>query len=284
MEHIISRNPNKIKSLLDSPEKLQEFRLSVSAASTEKSPINISKHSSYLPRPDKSSSAAAVFFSNKNTNTAPTLLSQGKNTPQKTTSNGPSASSGYQVIGSDIKALKEATAAKNLKANNLHNKGLKKSEADEDLYQKGLLYGWKKKKLEISIATKGEKWNPEKKVSRATMIKIKFLFNEMPDVFTVAKISQEYKISRVAVQKILRSRFQPSEKQHIVQERNKKAQKSAFLKSKYPNSDNVSKSTTGFDRSSPASDSILFSLSDTLGQSNKNFSNDHNSYKKKTRF
>ncbi|KAK9763418.1 hypothetical protein K7432_009901, partial [Basidiobolus ranarum] len=68
---------------------------------------------------------------------------------------------------------------------------------------------WARRKVSVGQSLQGDQWNPSKKVARSTMEKIRFLKNELPEEWTIDKISKEFKISFEAVRRILRSKFQP---------------------------------------------------------------------------
>ncbi|KAJ1680195.1 hypothetical protein EV182_000500 [Spiromyces aspiralis] len=72
------------------------------------------------------------------------------------------------------------------------------------------LPGWKRRALELKAKLGCARWEPKKRVARSTMDKICFLHREMPEVWTIEKLSQQFRISFESVRRIIKSKFVPS--------------------------------------------------------------------------
>ncbi|KAJ2557458.1 Required for respiratory growth protein 9 mitochondrial [Coemansia sp. RSA 1933] len=70
---------------------------------------------------------------------------------------------------------------------------------------------WQRRKIELKLKLKEEGWNPEKKIATSSMEKIRLLNAEFPDVWTMQRLSKQFKVSQEAIRRILKSKFQPSE-------------------------------------------------------------------------
>ncbi|KAJ2390884.1 Required for respiratory growth protein 9 mitochondrial, partial [Coemansia sp. RSA 2559] len=75
----------------------------------------------------------------------------------------------------------------------------------------GSLEPWQRRKIELKLKLKGEGWSPAKKLATSSMEKIRLLNAEFPEVWTMQRLSKQFKVSQEAVRRILKSRFQPSE-------------------------------------------------------------------------
>ncbi|KAJ2524203.1 Required for respiratory growth protein 9 mitochondrial [Coemansia sp. RSA 2049] len=73
------------------------------------------------------------------------------------------------------------------------------------------LEAWQRRKIELKLKLKGEGWNPAKKLATSSMEKIRLLNAEFPEVWTMKRLSGQFKVSQEAIRRILKSRFQPSE-------------------------------------------------------------------------
>ncbi|QLG74222.1 hypothetical protein HG535_0G01060 [Zygotorulaspora mrakii] len=73
---------------------------------------------------------------------------------------------------------------------------------------------WQKQVLALKRKFKGEKWNPSKKVSREEMESMRLLKNQFPQI-TARELSARYKVSPEAIRRVLKSKWQPSERESI---------------------------------------------------------------------
>ncbi|CAN6671600.1 required for respiratory growth protein 9, mitochondrial [Trichomonascus vanleenenianus] len=71
------------------------------------------------------------------------------------------------------------------------------------------LPGWKKQMFALKEKFHNQPWNPQKKLSRETMDKIRDLKEQFPEVHS-GVIAEHFKISPEAVRRILRSKWRPS--------------------------------------------------------------------------
>ncbi|KAI8318942.1 hypothetical protein GQ54DRAFT_239924, partial [Martensiomyces pterosporus] len=58
-----------------------------------------------------------------------------------------------------------------------------------------------------------EGWDPTKKIARSSMEKIRLLNSEFPEVWTMTKLSQQFKVSQETIRRILKTSFKPTEEQ-----------------------------------------------------------------------
>ncbi|KAJ2644500.1 Required for respiratory growth protein 9 mitochondrial [Coemansia sp. RSA 1694] len=70
---------------------------------------------------------------------------------------------------------------------------------------------WQRRKIELKLKHGSEKWEPTKKIAASSMEKIRLLNSEFPDVWTMQRLSEQFKVSQETVRRILKSRFRPSE-------------------------------------------------------------------------
>ncbi|KAJ1967348.1 Required for respiratory growth protein 9 mitochondrial [Dimargaris xerosporica] len=88
--------------------------------------------------------------------------------------------------------------------------------------------GWRMRKNEQSKVLQGARWSPTKRVARSTMERIRFLRTNLPDTYTIPRLSAEFKISFEAVRRILKSKYIPSERVRARQEEKRMAKREAF--------------------------------------------------------
>ncbi|KAJ1972732.1 Required for respiratory growth protein 9 mitochondrial, partial [Dimargaris verticillata] len=88
--------------------------------------------------------------------------------------------------------------------------------------------GWRVRKNEQSKVLQGARWSPTKRVARSTMERIRFLHTNLPDTYTIPRLSAEFKISFEAVRRILKSKYIPSEASRARQEEKRIAKREAF--------------------------------------------------------
>ncbi|KAH3672773.1 hypothetical protein WICMUC_004179 [Wickerhamomyces mucosus] len=69
---------------------------------------------------------------------------------------------------------------------------------------------WKRQKFALVEKFKGEKWNPNKKLSREQMNSVKILKDRMPEIST-SELSQHFEVSTEAIRRILKSKWVPSD-------------------------------------------------------------------------
>ncbi|KAJ1665030.1 Required for respiratory growth protein 9 mitochondrial [Coemansia sp. RSA 1813] len=106
-------------------------------------------------------------------------------------------------------------------------KSLQAKDARDILVEKlkdGSLEPWQRRKIELRLKLKGEGWSPEKKLATSSMEKIRLLNAEFPEVWTMQRLSKQFKVSQEAIRRILKSKFQPSETQTLERETKRKAQ------------------------------------------------------------
>lgn len=65
------------------------------------------------------------------------------------------------------------------------------------------------KKHRKSTRHSHDKWNPKKRLLRYQMEHLRTLRYQQPDVWTIPKLAKAFQISRSAVTRILRSKFEP---------------------------------------------------------------------------
>lgn len=73
---------------------------------------------------------------------------------------------------------------------------------------------WKKQVLALKQKFKGERWNPTKKLSRGEMESLRLLRSQFPNL-TATDLSKRYKVSPEVIRRILKSKWQPTEKEMI---------------------------------------------------------------------
>ncbi|KAJ1964228.1 Required for respiratory growth protein 9 mitochondrial [Dipsacomyces acuminosporus] len=75
------------------------------------------------------------------------------------------------------------------------------------------LAGWQRRKIELKIKHPGEDWDPTKKIARSSMEKIRLLNAEFPDVWTMKRLSEQFRVSQESIRRILKSSFKPTDQQ-----------------------------------------------------------------------
>ncbi|KAG9321921.1 hypothetical protein KVV02_004496 [Mortierella alpina] len=68
---------------------------------------------------------------------------------------------------------------------------------------------WLKHKLAIKNKMNGERWDPQKKLTRQAMEEVRYLRKQFPDEWTTAKLSEHYNVAGESIRRILRTDFQP---------------------------------------------------------------------------
>lgn len=76
------------------------------------------------------------------------------------------------------------------------------------------LPSWKKQVLALKQKFKGERWNPAKKLSRGEMESLRLLKTQFPKL-TATDLSERYKVSPEVIRRILKSKWEPTEKEMI---------------------------------------------------------------------
>ncbi|BAO41254.1 uncharacterized protein YNL213C [Kluyveromyces marxianus] len=71
---------------------------------------------------------------------------------------------------------------------------------------------WKRQKLALKEKLKGEKWNPSKKLSREQMESVRLLKRQLPNL-NAGDIAAQMKVSPEVIRRILKSKWEPSEKE-----------------------------------------------------------------------
>jgi hypothetical protein len=73
---------------------------------------------------------------------------------------------------------------------------------------------WQIQKAALKEKLNGEAWSPRKKLSPDTMEGIRHLHSTQPERFTTPVLSEHFKVSPEAIRRILKSKWQPSDKEH----------------------------------------------------------------------
>ncbi|KAF9967929.1 Required for respiratory growth protein 9 mitochondrial [Mortierella alpina] len=68
---------------------------------------------------------------------------------------------------------------------------------------------WLKHKIAIKNKLNGEKWDPQKKLTRQAMEEVRYLRKQFPDEWTTTKLSEHYNMAGESIRRILRTDFQP---------------------------------------------------------------------------
>ncbi|KAF9572911.1 Required for respiratory growth protein 9 mitochondrial [Mortierella alpina] len=68
---------------------------------------------------------------------------------------------------------------------------------------------WLKHKLAIKNKMNGERWDPQKKLTRQAMEEVRYLRKQFPDEWTTTKLSEHYNVAGESIRRILRTDFQP---------------------------------------------------------------------------
>ncbi|KAJ1820775.1 hypothetical protein LPJ60_003010 [Coemansia sp. RSA 2675] len=87
---------------------------------------------------------------------------------------------------------------------------------------------WQRRKIELKLKLGSDKWEPEKKIATSSMEKIRLLNSEFPDVWTMQRLSEQFKVSQETVRRILKSKFRPSEQRTEKRELKRRSEMLAF--------------------------------------------------------
>ncbi|KAF9961247.1 Required for respiratory growth protein 9 mitochondrial [Mortierella alpina] len=68
---------------------------------------------------------------------------------------------------------------------------------------------WLKHKLAIKNKMNGERWDPQKKLTRQAMEEVRYLRKQFPEEWTTAKLAEHYNVAGESIRRILRTDFQP---------------------------------------------------------------------------
>ncbi|KAJ2380110.1 Required for respiratory growth protein 9 mitochondrial, partial [Coemansia sp. RSA 2603] len=98
------------------------------------------------------------------------------------------------------------------------------------------LEGWQRRKIELKLKLGDSSWEPAKKIAVSSMEKIRLLNSEFPDVWTMKRLSDQFKVSQETVRRILKSKFRPTAEQIEKRELKRKENISKFKQSSRDNS------------------------------------------------
>ncbi|KAI5791645.1 hypothetical protein DFH27DRAFT_569848 [Peziza echinospora] len=70
---------------------------------------------------------------------------------------------------------------------------------------------WLVQKAAIALKLKGQTWCPPKRISPGTVMLIKSISRQSPNLFTAAELAAKFKITPEAVRKVLKSKWMPKE-------------------------------------------------------------------------
>ncbi|KAJ2742290.1 Required for respiratory growth protein 9 mitochondrial [Coemansia sp. BCRC 34301] len=90
------------------------------------------------------------------------------------------------------------------------------------------LEAWQRRKIELKLKHGSEKWEPTKKIATSSMEKIRLLNSEFPEVWTMKRLSEQFKVSQETVRRILKSGFRPSEQRLERREQRRKSEMQAY--------------------------------------------------------
>ncbi|KAJ1826528.1 hypothetical protein LPJ56_002133 [Coemansia sp. RSA 2599] len=93
-----------------------------------------------------------------------------------------------------------------------------------DILKDGTLEGWKRRKIELKLKLGNEGWSPEKKIAVSSMEKIRLLNAEFPEVWTMKRLSEQFKVSQESIRRIIKSKFRPSAEKIEKREQKRKEQ------------------------------------------------------------
>eukprot|EP01112_Ceratiomyxa_fruticulosa_P010977 TRINITY_DN2939_c0_g1_i1.p1 TRINITY_DN2939_c0_g1~~TRINITY_DN2939_c0_g1_i1.p1 ORF type:complete len:327 (-),score=69.91 TRINITY_DN2939_c0_g1_i1:73-1053(-) len=105
-----------------------------------------------------------------------------------------------------------------MKDPNIKPKVSEEKEAKEDEEQDLNKLTWRERKVFSKQTTQ---WDPVKKLPRAEMEKLRFLYQQDPNLYTKSYLAGKFRISFEAVRRILASNWRPTEREQEKQERNK---------------------------------------------------------------
>lgn len=78
---------------------------------------------------------------------------------------------------------------------------------------------WKRQKLSLNEKLKGEKWNPNKKLSRDEIETVRFMKTQYPTM-TTRSLGEHFKVSPEVIRRILKTKWTPNESEMVkIQER-----------------------------------------------------------------
>ncbi|KAI9501249.1 Required for respiratory growth protein 9 mitochondrial [Coemansia spiralis] len=156
-----------------------------------------------------------------------------KDSATKSNGNAPSDSLGFVKVrrnkatnsdrGEPVESLTQKAAEAKIKSE-------QNSEKLLDKLKDPSLDGWRRRKIELKLKLKGEHWNPTKKIASSSMEKIRLLNSEFPDVWTLNRLSKQFKVSQESVRRILKSKFQPPVEHIKEREIKRKAQIEEYKK------------------------------------------------------
>ncbi|KAJ2777828.1 Required for respiratory growth protein 9 mitochondrial [Coemansia interrupta] len=93
------------------------------------------------------------------------------------------------------------------------------------------LEGWQRRKIELKLKLGDSAWEPAKKIAVSSMEKIRLLNSEFPDVWTMKRLSDQFKVSQETIRRILKSKFRPTAAQIEKRELKRKENMSKFKRS-----------------------------------------------------
>ncbi|KAJ2464432.1 Required for respiratory growth protein 9 mitochondrial [Coemansia sp. RSA 2322] len=164
-----------------------------------------------------------------------------------------SSSAGFVKIEHDRRPVKEHTRAKGLESGEdgdetaevtltakalaaktkWQQSGAAKSQMQSKLRDPSLA-GWQRRKIELKLKHGDDQWDPAKKIATSSMEKIRLLNAEFPEVWTMQRLSEQFKVSQETVRRILKSRFRPSAEHTEKREQKRKAEMQAYREKTKP--------------------------------------------------
>ncbi|KAJ2592963.1 Required for respiratory growth protein 9 mitochondrial [Coemansia sp. RSA 1722] len=82
-------------------------------------------------------------------------------------------------------------------------------EKMQDRLKDGSLEGWKRRKIELKLKLGNDGWEPTKKIAVSSMEKIRLLNAEFPEVWTMKRLSEQFKVSQETIRRIIKSKYRP---------------------------------------------------------------------------
>ncbi|KAJ2016355.1 hypothetical protein GGH13_006767 [Coemansia sp. S155-1] len=138
-------------------------------------------------------------------------------------------SSGSKGTSEDVGDEAELTlTAKDLAAKAKWQRSGEAKSRMQDRLRDSSLAVWQRRKIELKLKLGSEKWEPAKKIATSSMEKIRLLNSEFPEVWTMQRLSEQFKVSQETVRRILKSRFQPSEQRTERREQKRKAEMETY--------------------------------------------------------
>ncbi|KAJ1853430.1 Required for respiratory growth protein 9 mitochondrial [Coemansia sp. RSA 486] len=83
-------------------------------------------------------------------------------------------------------------------------------EKMQDRLKDGSLEGWKRRKIELKLKLGNDGWEPTKKIAVSSMEKIRLLNAEFPEVWTMKRLSEQFKVSQETIRRIIKSKYRPN--------------------------------------------------------------------------